>query len=510
MNKSIEELKKMKFSTEKPDNYNIINNNINSLLLYEKKFEKILEDAKKILEKWWILITWAWWWIWEKIFDIWKEEIEFVPIWSRKTASQMAELFRESNNSNTYAWWNLFKEEENHARKLLVSPEIANANWSTLYIAAINPDPAPLIDENWNILDEVGQIINPNNIELNSYWNTINPETGKEWEESITEEEKNNIRENIKNIKRKIKSNWDMINPETSQKWEEWTTEKEKNNIREKMANIQIKLYKDYLDNILTNRDENNKETLNIFYYWSIANMFDFSHSQYWRLKKECSLLSEEYRIKFAQKFGSDKVNIYDLSIAMVNTNMWNDRPNLTINTWLLAVKWWKNMPIAGVRINQEKVFDPNEIAVFNLELLKIKPWEVHYRMLVDNKEKLDIKKLKKNHKEDKKIIAKEYKKNNLNKNDKWEIILNDEALDFLLKLKKIKLEEYFNNYETLHPINKEPDFLKKYAKKPKKTDLDINIERWKQVFEWLKTSFWSLKEPIFLDQAIRFLNNHI
>ena len=470
--------------------------------------KKKLQVFTELLSGWTPIILGPSWWIGWALFQLLQDKsIDVVWLWTRQVGTRIENKLSEWNSKGLYFLWDLFSDNRtnNEAIEALLSSVTANASWLHLYNAATNMDSMAELDEKGNVIDEI--------------WNIISPDD-----------------ENYKD-------QLDAINPKTMKRWDIWTLPELKNAIRKAEADKQVKLFHDYLDNILQNRNTINMKTLTIVYLWSIANMFWIAGSAYGDFKKECSELAEEYRIKFALKFGNWIIKIIDLSLALTDTTMWNQRTHLLETTWKIVQFKWRWLPVWWEKINQEEMFQPDALAQFFFDIMQEDSLYISSRMLIHSPESIDIEKQKKQYMQDMTYILDQYAVEELDKDD-WKVILNEKAKEFLLNLMQYKLDEYYNNYYNLYPfelIKEEQSIFEKYwlisgesvdrnsdisdyeweiisiynnrlkrLGKPNKSLLAKNIRKWERIFSDLSLKYTALPKDIFLSQAMRFLNNHI
>ncbi len=169
MNIVKEQLKEMSFSIEEPENYSIINRDINSILLDEKNFEVLEENVKTIV---------IWWtnWIWKEIVEkLEKENINRLNIWSRN---------KETNLENNFIWWDIF-DTNSEAYKTILELAESEEPLKIILNAGFNMDKTP------------------KEIDWKNYKDAIDPITWEVWEDitnenvTITPQEKNQIRKKI-------------------------------------------------------------------------------------------------------------------------------------------------------------------------------------------------------------------------------------------------------------------------------------------------------------------------
>jgi hypothetical protein len=477
-------------------------------ILYSMLGEKKLQVFTELLSQWTPVILGPSWWVGWAFFQLLQnKKVDVIWVWTRQVGAKIENKLVQGNQEKLYFLWDLFSKDRanNEAIAALLSSATANASWFHLYNAATNMDAMAELDGEGNVIDEWGNIIAPDD---------------EDYKEQL-----------------------DAINPQTMQRWKVVALS-EKNKIRKAEADKQVQLFRDYLENILDNRNLENTKTLTIVYLWSIANMFCIAGSAYGDFKTECTELAEEYRIKFALKFGNGRINIIDLSLALVNTIMWNQRTHLLETTWKIVQFKGRWLPIRWEKINQKEMFQPDAIAQFFFDIMQEDHWELPSRMLIHSPESIDIEKQKRQYQEDMTYILQQYVGKGLDKDDKGEVMLNEKAREFLLNLRQYKLDEYYNNYYNLYPfeltkeeqsifetywlmagesIERIPEMLDdeweiisiyndkvKRLGRPSEASLAKNIRKWQKLFTDLSWTYTTLPKDIFLNQAMRFLNNHI
>ena len=238
----------------------------------------------------------------------------------------------------------------------------------------------------------------------------------------------------------------DYYDPRSGQKWDDAILMKERNNIRIAMADSQILFWKNFLESLLSRESQ---EPLIIICSNSIISKFYENHSfrghsQYGRLKNTITQLIEEYSDQLRAK----NVFIKNILLGLIDTPMFKDRGSLSAErTKRIVEAVAPNIPLGGEEIEAKEPLNPNDVAEFLYMVGNIYPQAIPVNINLFNKKHLNIEKLMRDFRNKKNNINKLIHKN-IFKRERDIIELDENAMNFLIQLRKDSLTNYYKEHK--------------------------------------------------------------
>jgi len=282
----------------------------------------------------------------------------------------------------------------------------------------------------------------------------------------------------------------DYFDPRSGQKWDSSISTKARLEIRISMADSQILFWKKLLESLLSRESD---EPLIIIYSNSIISKFYENHSfrghsQYGRLKNSITQLIEEYSEQLKEK----NVFIKNILLGLIDTPMFNDRGKLSAErTKRIVEAVAPNIPLGGEEIEAKSLLHPNDVAEFLYMIGNIYPQAIPATINLFNKKHLNIEKLMRNFRDKKNNIKKLINKN-ITEIERGVIVLDTNAVHFLIQLRKDSLDNYYMRH--------------KENKKVKESRLKNNIAIGEKIVSKLS---YEVSVDKFFDTCLRLEGNY-
>ena len=282
----------------------------------------------------------------------------------------------------------------------------------------------------------------------------------------------------------------DYFDPRNGRKWENAISTEERSNIRIAMADSQILFWKKFLESLLER--ESNEPLIIMFSNSIIAKFYENhsvrGHSQYGRLKNAITQLIEEYSEKLKER----NVFIKNILLGLIDTPMFNDRGRISAERTKKMVEILApNIPIGGEEIEAKEPLHPNDVAEFLYMVGNIYPQALPTNINLFNRKHLNIEKLMKDFRDKKNDINQLITKN-ITQRERGVIELNENAISFLIQLRKDSLSHYYK-------VNKE-------NKKVKESRLRNNISTGEKIVSKLS---YEVSADKFFDTCLRLEGNY-